>query len=166
MKGDAKVLKHLQPALGMELVAVRQYLLHAHLLADWGLDKLSAKMKQEMQEELGHADVILARMMFLDGEPNLTSPEAVHRAQTIKDMLEADLRAEFDARKYYAAAARAAEEAGDLGTRELFKQLTLDEEGHIGWLETQIGLLGRIGEPAYLQMQVSGDTETAEAQRA
>lgn len=159
MKGDATVLKHLQTALGMELTAVRQYLLHAHLLADWGIDKLAAKMKQEMQEELGHADQIMARMMFLEGEPDMRSAEPVNRAQSMKDMLEADLRDEIEARKYYTAAARAADEAGDLGTRDLFQRLTLDEEGHIAWLETQLALLGRIGEPAYLQMQVSGSTE-------
>ncbi|MEZ5924620.1 MAG: bacterioferritin [Hyphomicrobiaceae bacterium] len=161
MKGDPNVLKHLQTALGMELTAVRQYLLHAHLLADWGLDKLSAQMKQEMQEELGHADQIMTRMMFLEGEPDMKSAESVNRAKSIKDMLEADLQDEIEARRYYTAAARAADEAGDLGTRDLFQRLTLDEEGHIGWLETQLALLGRIGEAAYLQMQVSGTPEAA-----
>jgi bacterioferritin len=156
MKGEPEILKHLQKALSMELTAIRQYLLHAHLLADWGLDGLSAKMKQEMQEELGHADRLMARLMFLDGEPDLTSADAINRAQSLKDMFEADLRDEYEARKYHAAAARASEAAGDIGTRDVFTSLLLDEEGHIGWLETQLGLLDRLGEKIYMQMHVAG----------
>jgi len=156
MRGDKAVLDHLQQALTMELTAVRQYLLHAHVLADWGLDKLSNKMKEEMQEELGHADVLLARMMFLDGDPDMTGGVGVARPQSLKDMFEADLRDEYEARTYYTAAANTAQKAGDLATRDLFTQLVHDEEGHINWIETQIGLIDRLGEPNYMQMQISG----------
>lgn len=155
MQGDKAVLEHLQQALTMELTAVRQYLLHTHIVADWGLDKLSNKMKEEMQEELGHANVLLARIMFLEGDPDMTGGAGVSRPQSLKDMFEADLRDEYEARSYYTTAADTAYKAGDLATRDLFTQLVHDEEGHIDWIETQIGLLSRLGEANYMQMQIS-----------
>lgn len=159
MKGDAGVIEHLQKALTMELTAVHQYLLHAHVVADWGLTKLSDQLREEMQEELGHANSLIERIMFLEGEPDVTSLGNVARAQTIKDLFEADLQDEYEARRYYTEAANAAHDAGDLGSRDLFTQLTLDEEGHIDWLETQIGLIERLGEQTYMQTQLGEDAE-------
>ncbi len=158
MKGDKAVLDHLQQALSMELTAVRQYLFHSHLLADWGLDKLALKMKDEMHEELGHADRLLARIMFLEGEPELAGNGSVARPQSVKDMFEADLRDEYEARTYYTTAADTAYKAGDLGSRELFIDLIRDEEGHIDWIESQINLLNRLGEANYTMMQVADGT--------
>ena len=158
MKGDEKVLEHLQKALTMELTAVRQYLLHAHVLADWGLDKLAHKMKAEMHEELGHADSYMERMMFLDGDPDLASGERVNRAKSLKDMLEADLKDEYDARTFYTKASDVAHQAGDIGTRDLFAAIAIDEEGHIEWLEGQLDLLNRMGEVGFTQMYVTPES--------
>ena len=155
MKGDKKVLEHLQSALTMELGAVRQYLLHSHVLADWGLDKLAAKMKAEMHEELGHADQYIERMLFLNGEPDLASGNPVVRAKTLKEMFEADLKDEYEARTFYTKASDVAHSAGDIGSRDLFAAIVLDEEGHIDWLEGQLDLLKRMGEVGYTQMYVT-----------
>lgn len=157
MKGDKKVLEHLQTALTMELTAVRQYLLHAHVLADWSLDKLSAKMRLEMHEELGHADQFITRMMFLNGEPDLVCNQPVARSATLKEMLEADLKDEYEARTFYTKASDVAHSAGDIGSRDLFAAVALDEEGHIDWLEGQLDLLKRMGEVGYMQMYVAPD---------
>lgn len=162
MKGEPEVLENLQRALTMELTAVHQYLLHAHIAADWGLGKLADKLREEMHEELGHADVLAERIVFLDGEPDMQSVDSVARAQTIKDMFECDLKDEYEARAYYTKAASVAQNAGDLVTRDLFTKLVHDEEGHIDWIETQLGLIDRLGESTYLQMQVNVDQEDEE----
>jgi bacterioferritin len=160
MKGEPKVLQNLQRALTMELTAIHQYLLHSHVVADWGLDKLAASMRAEMQEELTHANDLIERIMFLDGEPDVSALDAIGRAQGIKDMFEIDLQDEYEARTFYTKAANDADKAGDIGSRDLFSRLVLDEEGHIDWLETQLGLLQRLGEPTYLQSQMGADGQT------
>ncbi len=162
MKGEPQVLDHLQTALTMELTAVHQYLLHSHIAADWGLSKLADKLREEMHEELGHADVLAERIIFLDGAPDMQSMGSVARAQTIKDMFECALKDENEARAFYTTAANVAQEAGDLVSRDLFTKLVHDEEGHIDWIETQLGLIDRLGEPAYLQMQVNAEEEAEE----
>lgn len=154
MTANKKVIDNLQTALSMELAAVNQYLLHALVAEDWGLDKLAAKMREEMQEELGHAEEYARRIVFLKGDPELKAAKVPNRAQALADMFEADLRDEQEAIKFYTEAARTADDAGDIGTRDLFEKTALDEEGHMAWLELQLSLLKRIGEPAYIAMQV------------
>ena len=155
MKGEPKVLENLQRALTMELTAIHQYLLHSHVVADWGLDKLAATMRQEMQEELTHANALIERIMFLDGEPDVSALDSIGRAQGIKDMFEIDLQDEYEARTFCTKVANEADKAGDIGSRDLFTRLVHDEEGHIAWFEAQLGLLEKLGEPTYLQTQMS-----------
>ena len=112
-----------------------------------------------MQEELGHADALAERIMFLDGEPDMQTMGNVARAQTIKDMFESDVKDEYEARSFYTESAKKAFEAGDLVTRDLFTRLVHDEEGHIDWLETQIDLIDRLGEAIYLQTQLGDGAE-------
>jgi len=157
MKGDKTVLKNLQTALTMELTAVHQYLLHAHVLEDWGLNGLGARMRAEMDEEMGHAGLFMARLMFLEGAPDAQTMHSVARAQTLKDMFQADLNDEYEARKFYTESARQAMDAGDLGSAELFKRIGLDEEGHVGWLEGQLALLEKLGEAGFYQLYVHPD---------
>ena len=166
MKGDTNVLKDLQTALTMEFTAAHQYMLHSHVLEDWGLDRLAAKMREEMDEEMGHAQQFMARIMFLDGEPDAQSMNSVARSQSLKDMFEADLRDEFEARSFYTEASNRAHEANDIGTRDMFATIALDEEGHIEWLETQLGLLERMGEPGFYQLYASGGGGEANAETA
>jgi len=161
MKAKQKTLDDLQTALSMELAAVNQYLLHAYVLEDWGLNRLAAKMREEMHEELGHAQSYVGRIMFLKGDPEVKAAKTPQRAQSLKDMFEADLADEEDAIKFYTKAANAAAEAGDIGTRTLFEKIVLDEEGHKAWLELQLDLLQRIGEATYIarHMDVEGPEE-------
>jgi bacterioferritin len=150
MTAKSQSISNLQTALAMELSAVHQYMLHAHVLQDWGMDKLATKMRAEMQEELQHAQNYIKRIMFLKGNPEVKAAKTPQRAQTLKDMFQADLGDEEDAIKFYTDAARTAAEVGDVGTRTLFEKIVLDEEGHKSWLELQLDLLQRIGEPAYV----------------
>jgi len=94
MTNKERSLKNLQKALSMELTAVHQYLLHAHVLDDWGLDKLGAKMREEMQEELGHASVFIERILYLQGEPVVSEQKAPKRAESLEALFTSDLKEE------------------------------------------------------------------------
>jgi bacterioferritin len=148
MSNDA-TLKNLDKALQMELSAAHQYQLHAHVLQDWGLDKLADQMREEMTEEIGHSDLFIERILFLKGDPHLEFAKKPHRAKSLVDMFKADLADEEEAIVFYTKAAQQAQEVGDIGSRKLFEQIALDEEGHKGWLEQQLDLIERLGEPVY-----------------
>lgn len=160
MQGNQQVLDNLQKAITMELAAVNQYMLHLLTAEDWGLTKLSEKMRAEMTEELGHAEEYSRRLVFLGGTPKLEPAKIPSRATSLKEMFELDLVDEKDAISFYTLAARQAGEAGDIGTRNLFERTALDEEGHMSWLDLQLALLERLGEPAFMAMQINqNDTE-------
>jgi bacterioferritin len=162
MSDKKDVIDHLQTALSMELAAVEQYLLHAHVAEDWGFDKLAAKMREEMQEELAHAQAFTRRIMFLKGDPIVKSAKTPQRAQTLKDMFAADLDDEKAAIKFYTKAAQTAASVGDIGSRRLFENIALDEEGHMDWLEMQLSHIERLGEPVYMSMQIGTTGEGSE----
>ena len=154
-------MKNLQKALRRELSANHQYQLHAHVLDDWGLDKLAAQMRVEMQEELGHSNEYINRIMFLNGKPEIEFYKKPVQAGTLSDMLRADLADEEEAIAFYTEAAMEAAQQADVGTRTLFEKVLLDEEGHKSWLELQLSLLDRLGEKTYSSKFVSG-VETSE----
>lgn len=159
MSNDA-TLKNLNKALQMELTAAHQYQLHAHVLEDWGLDKLAAQMREEMSEEIGHSDQFLERILFLKGDPKLDFAKKPQRAKTLVDMFKTDLADEEGAIAFYTRASQQAQEVGDIGSRKLFEQIALDEEGHKAWLELQLDLIKRLGEPIYTSRFMSaGDAE-------
>jgi bacterioferritin len=149
-------IENLQKALSMELTAVHQYLLHAHVLEDWGLDLLAGRMREEMQEELGHAGRFIDRILFLGGDPDLSAAKSPKRADSLEALFTSDKTEEKGAIEFYSKAAKAALEANDIGTRALFEAVVLDEEGHWEWLDLQLDLLERMGEPAFIAKYMSG----------
>ena len=149
MKGDAKVIDYLNAALRSELTAVSQYWLHYRLQEDWGFGHLADKSRAESIEEMHHADRLIARIIFLEGHPNLQKLDPLRIGQTLRETLEADLAAEHDARTLYIEARRYCDEVGDFVTRALFDELLADEEGHIDFLETQIDLFDNLGAERY-----------------
>lgn len=155
MSNESPVIADLQKALAMELTAVHQYLLHVHVLDDWGLDLLSAKMSEEVQEELGHAGKFIERILFLGGSPVLEPASTPVKADTLKTLFAHDREDEAEAIKFYTSAARTAMENDDIGTRRLFEEIVLDEEGHYSWLDLQLDLLERMGEPAFIAKNMS-----------
>lgn len=159
MTANSKSIENLQKALSMELTAIHQYLLHAHVLDDWGLDKLASKMREEMQEELGHAGAFIDRILFLKGDPRVSEEKPAQKADSLAKMFESDLKDERGAIDFYSEAAAEAGAENDIGTRTLFERITLEEEGHMDWLELQLDLLERMGEPAYMarHMGVPGE---------
>jgi len=153
---------NLQTALSMELTATHQYQLHAGVLDDWGLSLLAAKMREEMQEELGHSEEYMNRILFLKGEPQLTMAKTPVRATTLKAMFESDLADEKEAIEFYTKASVQATEDSDIGTRTLFERIALDEEQHMSWLELQLDLLSRMGEPAYISKHMPSPVASAQ----
>ena len=149
MKGDAKVIEFLNAALRSELTAVSQYWLHYRLQEDWGFGHLADKSRAESIEEMHHADRLIARIIFLEGHPNLQKLDSLRIGQTVRETLEADLAAELDARTLYIEARRHCDAVGDFVTRALFDALIADEEGHIDFLETQLSLFDTLGAERY-----------------
>ena len=149
MKGDAKVIDYLNQSLRHELTAVNQYWLHYRLLEDWGYQKLAKKERAESIEEMHHADKLVARIIFLEGHPNLQSVAPLRIGQNVKEVLESDLEGEYDARTAYKRSREICNEVGDYVSMKLFEELLTDEEGHIDFLETQLDLLASIGEEKY-----------------
>ena len=149
MKGELQVIERLNEALFLELGAVNQYWLHYRLLDDWGYQRLAKKERAESIEEMHHADKIIARIIFLEGHPNLQHLAPLRIGQDIREVLESDLAGEYDARTSYKKSREICHEAGDYVTMQIFEELLKDEEGHIDFLETQIDLLGKLGIEKY-----------------
>jgi len=152
MKGDAGVIDYLNKALRSELTAVSQYWLHYRLQEDWGLGRLAKKSRAESIEEMNHADKLIARIIFLEGHPNLQTLDPLRIGENPKETLECDLAGELDAIKLYKEARDHCEKVRDYVSKDLFEELLTDEEGHTDFLETQLGLLDRIGEANWAQL--------------
>jgi bacterioferritin len=155
MKGDAKVIDYLNRAIRSELTAVSQYWLHYRLQEDWGLGHMAKKSREESIEEMHHADKLIARVIFLEGHPNLQKLDPLRIGQTPRETLEADMAAEQEARALYREARAYCNEAGDFVTMKLFEELLSDEEGHIDFLETQLDLFDKMGAEKYMQLNAS-----------
>lgn len=155
MKGLEVSLKHLQRALTMELTTINTYLFQERQLDDWGIDRLAARMREETDEERGHAEAFLTRLLFLEGEADMQTLDKVDKPETVRKIFETQHRMELEAREYYDKAARECHEAGDLGSFELFMRILKDEEDHIDFVEEQFDLMEMMGEQLYIARQVS-----------
>jgi len=154
MKGDSKVIEHLNKALYNELVAINQYFLHAKMLKNWGFKELADHEHHESIDEMKHADRLIDRILFLEGLPNLQSLGKLFIGETPKEIFECDLKLELIAVPDLKAAVAYSETVGDYVSRDLFASILGSEEEHVDWLETQLGLMERLGESSYLQAQL------------
>src|SRR5690606_3993811 len=148
-------IERLNQALFLELGAVNQYWLHYRLLEDWGYTLLAKKEREESIEEMHHADRLVQRIIFLEGHPNLQTLAPLRIGQNVREVLEADLAGEYDARTAYKESRDICHAAGDYVSMKLFEELLQDEEGHIDFLETQLQLLDTIGEEKYGQLNAA-----------
>lgn len=163
MKGDAKVIEFLNAVLKNELTAINQYFLHSRMLHDWGLNKLGDKEYRESIEEMEHADWMIQRILFLEGLPNLQSLNHLRIGETVPEILEGDLALEHDAIPVLRDAIEYCESIRDYVSRDIFRRILDNEEEHVDWLETQLGLIEKTGLQNYIQGQMgSGDPNKAE----
>jgi bacterioferritin len=151
MKGDPRVIEHLNKVLGNELVAINQYFLHARMYKDWGLKELGEHEYHESIDEMKHADLLIERILFLEGRPNMQGMGKLLVGENTPEMLECDLKLEHLAHKDLKDAVEYCESIADYVSRQLFVDIMESEEEHIDWLETQLGLIDKLGLQNYLQ---------------
>lgn len=154
MKGNEKVVEFLNRGLRAELTAINQYWLHYRLLHHWGFNELAKTWRKESIEEMHHADKFADRILFLDGFPNMQVLDPLRIGQDVKQVVEADLSLELDARTLYQEAAAYSDSVGDRVSRILFEEVMKDEEHHIDFLETQVDLIATLGLQLYSSTHV------------
>ena len=158
MKGNPKVLVELNKALREELTAINQYFLHAEMCENWGYHRLSDFIKKQSIGEMKHAEVLMERILFLDGTPSMM-PLELKVGGTVKAMIENDLALELGAVEQYNEAVAIATKEGDNGSRDLFVVLLKDEEEHVDFLEAQMHQIKELGYERYLAQQVGENKE-------
>ena len=154
MKGDKEIVKHLNRVLLNELTAINQYFLHARMFKNWGFHKLNEKEYHESIDEMKHADMVIERILFLEGLPNLQDIGRIRIGENVEECLKADLALELDALPCLKQGIVDAEKLSDFVSRDLFQKILDSEEEHVDWLETQLGLIEKVGLQNYLQSAI------------
>ncbi len=157
MKGNEEVITVLNEVLTSELTAINQYIIHSRMCEDWGFNKLAAKKRGESMEEMKHADTIIARILFLEGVPNMQRYFPVKVGEDAVEQHRLDLEVEYDAVKRLNGGIALCRDKGDNGTREILEAILQQEEEGIDWLEAQLYLVETVGKERYLSEQMGGN---------
>jgi bacterioferritin len=154
MKGNSDIVEMLNEALSEELTAINQYFLHTEMCENWGYKKQSAASKKQAIDEMKHAEVLIERILFLEGRPNMSKYQMLTIGQTVPEMIENDLKLEYGAVTLYNRIIEAATKKNDQGTAELLKKILKDEEAHVDGLEEMQDRIKDMGVQIYLSTQV------------
>jgi bacterioferritin len=154
MKGDDQVVALLNEVLTAELTAINQYFVHARMCENWGYERLWKKIRAESIDEMKHADELIARILYLEGVPNLQRLGKISVGETVPEQLKVDLAVETEAIFALNKAIETCRSRGDHGSRELLERILLGEESHANWLEAQLELIRQTGEHNYLAQQI------------
>lgn len=155
MKGNDKIIEHLNARLAEELTAVNQYMVHAEMCDNWGYKELAEAIEKRAIDEMKHAEKLIARILFLDGRPIVSNLNQITIGPEVAKMHENDREAEDGAIKVYNESIRLAAELGDNATRALLESILKDEEDHIDWLEAQLDQIKQMGIQNYLAQQIN-----------
>jgi|TARA_R110002124_G_scaffold173105_1_gene340687 bacterioferritin len=153
MKGDAEVLKRLNLILKNELTAINQYFLHSRIFNDWGLDDIGEHEYKKSIKDMKQADKLIARILFLDGLPNLQDLGKLRIGENTEEIVKCDLALEEQSIADLRDAIALCEKKGDFISRELLDGILENEEEYLDWLETQMSLIKDMGLPNYIQSQ-------------
>ncbi len=156
MKGHKEVIDVLNEVLAGELVAINQYFLHAKMCENWGFLGLSKAIRAESIDEMRHADSLVARILFLEGLPNLQRLDKLHIGENVPELLKSDLALEHTALKRLRDGITICRNNNDRTSEQLLADILAAEERHVDWIETQLGLIETIGEKHYLSQQLAG----------
>lgn len=156
MKGHPEIIDLLNELLTNELTAINQYFIHAKMCENWGFKRLATKIRAESIDEMKHADVVISRILFLEGIPNLQRLNKLRVGETVKEQFESDVQLEYSAIKQLNEWIAKARNLGDNATEDLLTKILVGEEEHTDWLETQLGLIAQLGETHYLAQQLDG----------
>ena len=155
MKGNEKIIALLNDFLADELTAISQYMVHSEMCANWGYKKLHEVTEKRAIDEMKHAEKLIGRILFLEGQPQVSQFNKISIGAAVETQLKHDLEAEAGAIKAYNDGIRLCLELGDNGSRELIDANLHDEEEHLDWLETQLDQISQIGLQNYLLAQLS-----------
>ncbi|GAB2639653.1 bacterioferritin [Gordonia jinhuaensis] len=155
MRGDDEVIALLNEQLTSELTAINQYFLHHKMQANWGLTEIAEKTRAESIEEMEHAEILTDRILFLEGLPNYQKLLPLRIGQTLKEQFECDLAIEVEVVDRLRPGIAMCRDKGDITSAKIFESILKDEEHHIDYLETQLELMERIGEPLYLSKTIA-----------
>ena len=156
MQRDAAITELLNEVLTAELTSVNQYFVDSKMLDNWGYEPLAKHYREESIDEMKDADVLIGRILFLEGVPNLQRLSTVRVGETVPEKLQLALDLEYESIERLNLGIGRCLELGDNGTRELLEHILEGEEEHADWLETQLGLVTQLGETNYLAQQLRG----------
>jgi len=154
MRGDAKVLEILNDVLAAELTAINQYFIHAKMCENWGYERLGEYIRHESIDEMKHADIVIDRILFLEGLPNMQRLNPITVGETVAEQFAVDLKLEYTAIVRLNAGIAVTVSVGDNASRALLEGILVSEEEHADWLEAQLELIRQVGEQNYLAQQL------------
>ncbi len=157
MRGDAQIIELLNEVLTAELTAVNQYFADAKMCDNWGYARLGAHFREDSIDEMRDAEMLIARILYLDAVPNLQRLGSVRVGETVPEKLKLALDVEREAIDRLNRGIALCTDKGDNGSRQLLETILSGEEEHADWLETQLELVRQLGEPLYLAQQVDPD---------